>query len=131
VRVLALDHGLARVGAAISDPSGTLARPLAAIGPQPAEAAALAHSEGAERVLVGLPVDLNGNEGEQARVARAYADRLAELIEAPVETADERFTTRLAERSAREGASAEQDSLAAAHLLESWLATRDREAPGG
>jgi putative pre-16S rRNA nuclease len=128
LRVLALDYGTARCGCAISDPTGTLARPLQAVEPpDPAAIAELALREGAERVIVGLPTTLGGEEGEQARLSREFAGQLAELLEVPVETYDERLTTRMADRSAREGARADRDSLAAAHLLESYLA---REARG-
>jgi putative holliday junction resolvase len=121
--VLALDYGTARCGCAISDPSGTLARPLEAVEPpDPAAIAELASREGAERVIVGLPTTLRGEEGEQARLSREFAAQLAELLDVPVETYDERLTTRMADRSAREGARAHRDSLAAAHLLESYLA---------
>jgi putative Holliday junction resolvase len=123
LRVLALDYGSARCGCAISDPTGTLVRPLTAVEPPDPEAIAeLVSKEEAERVIVGLPTTLAGEEGEQARVSRAFADRLSELLDVPVETYDERLTTRMAEQSARAGARADRDSLAAAHLLESYLA---------
>ncbi len=122
LRVLALDYGTARCGCAISDPSGTLVRPLAAIEPPDPEAIAeLVAAEGAERVIVGLPTTLSGEEGEQAKLSKEFAAELSQLIDVPVETYDERLTTRMAERSAREGARADRDSLAAAHLLESYL----------
>jgi putative Holliday junction resolvase len=122
LRVLALDYGTARCGCAISDPTGTLARPLAAVEPpDPVAIAKLASAEDADRVIVGLPTTLGGEEGEQAQVSRAFAEELAELLDIPVETYDERLTTRMADRSAREGARADRDSLAAAHLLESYL----------
>ena len=121
--MLALDYGTARCGCAISDPTGTLARPLEAVEPpDPAAIADLASREEADRVIVGLPTTLGGEEGEQARMSRAFAEELAELLNVPVETYDERLTTRMADRSAREGARADRDSLAAAHLLESYLA---------
>ena len=125
MRVLALDYGTARCGCAISDPTGTLVTPLEAV--QPPDAAAIADlvaSSGAERVVVGLPTTLGGEEGEQARLSRAFVDELTELLDVPVETYDERLTTRMAERSAQEGARADRDSLAAAHLLESYLVAR-------
>jgi putative holliday junction resolvase len=122
LRVLALDYGTARCGCAISDPTGTLVRPLDAVEPpDPAAIAALVASEGAEKVIVGLPTTLGGEEGEQAQISRAFAEELAALLDVPVETYDERLTTRMADRSAREGARADRDSLAAAHLLESYL----------
>ena len=132
MRVLALDYGTARCGCAISDPTGTLVRPLAAVEPpDPERIAALAQELGAERVVVGLPISLSGEEGEQARLTRAFAEQLGNLIEVPVETYDERLTTSMAARSAREGASADQDSLAAAHLLESYLAAQERAEGDG
>jgi len=82
-----------------------------------------------ERVVVGLPTTLSGEEGTQAQVSRAFAEELGGLLDVPVETYDERLTTTMAERSARQGARADTDSLAAAHLLESYLAARQREAP--
>jgi putative Holliday junction resolvase len=125
LRVLALDYGTARCGCAISDPTGTLVTPLEAVqAPDAAAIADLVASSGAERVVVGLPTTLGGEEGEQARLSRAFADELTELLDVPVETYDERLTTRMAERSAREGAQADRDSLAAAHLLESYLVAR-------
>jgi putative Holliday junction resolvase len=127
LRVLALDYGTARCGCAISDPTGTLARPLDAVEPpDPAAIAELASREEAEKVIVGLPTTLGGEEGEQARLSREFAAELGELLEIPVETYDERLTTRMADRSAREGARADRDSLAAAHLLESYLAREGR-----
>src|SRR5687767_7538724 len=117
MRILALDHGSARVGAAICDPTETLARPLSVIEPPAAaEVARLVTENEVELVVVGLPVSLSGEEGEQARAARAFAAEIAGALEVPVETYDERLTTRLAESSARAGAGSPPDALAAAHL---------------
>jgi putative holliday junction resolvase len=123
-RILALDHGEARCGCAVSDPSGTLATPLAAVErPETkrglAELVRIVEEHEAERVVVGLPITLAGDEGEQARRARTFAVRLARRLSVPVELHDERLTTRLAERS---GGRSDADSRAAAHLLESYLA---------
>lgn len=124
--MLALDHGDARCGCAISDPSGTVVRPLAAIEPPYADQVAkLVDEHEVERVVVGLPVSLGGEEGKQASASHAFASELEGLLEIPVDTYDERLTTKLAQRSSREGARADQDSLAAAHLLESYLASRE------
>jgi putative Holliday junction resolvase len=123
-RILALDHGEARCGCAISDPSGTLATPIGAVERPDTKrglerVARLAEEQGAERVIVGLPITLKGDEGEQAERARTFAVRLGRKLSVPVELHDERLTTRLAERS---GGSSDADSRAAAHLLESYLA---------
>ena len=126
--MLALDYGAARCGCAVSDPSGTLVRPLSAVEPpDPERIAALAREIEAERVVVGLPVTLSGEEGVQARASREFAAELGELLDVTVETYDERLTTAMAARTAREGARADEDSLAAAHLLESYLAAQEEQ----
>jgi putative Holliday junction resolvase len=121
--VLALDHGTARIGAAISDPTGTLATPLPVIEPPEAKLVAeIVAEHGVERVVVGLPLHLSGEEGSQAALARTFGAELEAVLSVPVETYDERLTTRMAEGSRRAGATAPPDSLAAAHLLEAYLA---------
>ena len=130
MRILALDHGEARCGCAASDPSGTLARPLAAVErPDTRKGltrlAELVTELGAERVVVGLPLTLAGEEGPQASRAREFADRLRSRVRVPVELYDERLTTRMAEAS---GGTADADSRAAAHLLEGYLAARSAAA---
>lgn len=128
MRILALDHGLARVGTATCDPTGSLVRPLEAIEPPDLGSVRdLVVELGARRVVVGIPVSLDGGESDQAQLARVFSQELAEALEVPVDTYDERLTTRMASRSRREGARADQDSLAAAHLLEAYLASRARE----
>lgn len=132
MRVLAIDHGDVRAGTAICDPSGTIVRPLGVVSPpDPAAAARVAAEHEAELIVVGLPVSLDGSEREQATAAREFAERLAEVAGVRVETYDERLTTRMAAQTARGGASAPADALAAAHLLESYLQSRaDPAAPG-
>jgi putative holliday junction resolvase len=122
VRVLALDHGTARIGCAISDPSGTLATPLPVIEPpEPRSVAELVQKHQVDRVVVGLPLHLSGEEGSQAALTRSFCAELEAILVVPIETYDERLTTRMAEASKREGASAALDSLAATHLLEAYL----------
>jgi putative holliday junction resolvase len=140
MRVLALDYGSARCGCALSDPSGTIVTPIAAVQ-RPASRRGIAQIErliedrGVERVVVGLPISLRGSDTEQTRETRAFAKRLAERLgeEIPVELHDERFTTRIArreqlDRRERGTFRAGEDSRAAAHLLESWLLASSREA---
>jgi putative holliday junction resolvase len=126
VRVLALDYGSARCGCALSDPTGTLATPIDAVDRPGTRRGlqrlrALVREREVGRVVVGLPLSLSGADSEQTREARAFAERLAEVLGArvPVELYDERLTTRLAQRT---GGRASEDSRAAAHLLEAWLA---------
>jgi putative Holliday junction resolvase len=123
MRVLALDFGSERTGVAVSDATGTLARPVivvdgAATGPGLDRLAALVAEHEAELVVVGLPLTLRGEHGEQARVTEAFVEVLRERLKVPVETYDERFTTSLAQQS---GGRAPEDAVAAAHLLQSWL----------
>lgn len=121
--MLALDHGTARIGCALSDPTGTLATPLPVVEPPEAKLVAeIVAEHGVELVVVGLPLHLSGEEGSQAALARGFAAELEAMLTIPIETYDERLTTRMAEMSRRGGATAAPDSLAAAHLLEAYLA---------
>ena len=133
MRVLALDYGSARCGAAVSDPTGTLATPLDPVlrpgtrnGLQ--RVAALVAELGAERVVVGLPVSLGGGDSAQTQETRSFADRLQAAVDVPVELYDERFTTALAEKA---GGEASLDSRAAAVLLDEWLMVRGAPADRG
>jgi putative Holliday junction resolvase len=127
MRVLGLDYGSARCGCALADPTGTIVTPIEAI-PSPASRrgmdalAALVAEREVERVVVGLPLSLGGEESEQTRETRRFAARLVRRLgeEVPVEMYDERFTTRMAQRI--EGAATPEDSRAAAIMLEGWLA---------
>jgi putative holliday junction resolvase len=131
VRILALDYGTARIGCAISDPSETLARPLAVLEPpDPGSVAELVAAHEVEQVVIGLPLHLNGREGEQAEATKRFGDELRRLVDVPVETYDERLTTRMAAESRRQGAEAPEDALAAAHLLEGYLAGRRSRGEG-
>jgi putative holliday junction resolvase len=131
MRVLAVDHGTTRCGCAISDPTGSVARPLPVIEPaDPRSVAELVSEHGVDLVVIGLPVGLDGAEGPQAAVTRQFQEEVAALVDVPVETYDERLTTRMAERTARSGAGAAEDSIAAAHLLESYLQASSRGSGG-
>ena len=123
MRALALDYGAARTGVAVSDVTGTLARPLCVVerAASPAgldRVADLVAEQGAEVVVVGLPLTLRGERGAQARETELFVEALRGRLEVPVETEDERFTTTLAQQS---GGRAPEDALAAAHLLQGWL----------
>jgi putative Holliday junction resolvase len=129
VRVLALDYGSARCGCAISDPDGIVVTPIepvlragtkAGIG----KIAALVREREVGAVLVGLPLSLSGAETGQTAETREFTARLRKRLgdQVPVELYDERLTTQLAARDVSRVAS--EDSRAAAHLLEGWLARR-------
>lgn len=120
MKVLALDYGSARTGVAVSDPTGTLARPLRIVRGASSdeglrELAELVRAEEAERVVVGLPLTLRGELGEQAEETERFATALEAMLDVPVERFDERFTTTLA------GPGTGDDARAAAHLLTSYL----------
>jgi putative holliday junction resolvase len=123
VKVIALDYGSARTGVAVSDPTGTIARPLGVVERAGSTGldrlVDLIRSEKADRVVVGLPLTLRGERGEQARETEAFVGALRAAIDVPVESFDERFTTGLAERIG--SADAPEDARAAAHLLSSYL----------
>jgi putative Holliday junction resolvase len=123
VKVLALDYGSARTGVAVSDPTGTVARPLgvvewAASDDGIARLVELAREEDVERIVVGLPMTLRGEHGAQAEETDRFVELLRAAVDLPVESFDERFTTKLAEAGETR---AEQDAVAAAHLLTSYL----------
>ena len=129
--MLALDYGSARTGVAVSDATGTLARPVGVVERASSPAglrrlAELVAEQGAERVVVGLPLTLRGEAGAQAQETAAFVESLETLLDVPVESFDERFTTTLA--ASRPSSKAPEDARAAAHLLESWLAWTSREA---
>lgn len=130
MRVLALDYGSARCGVAVSDPTGTLATPLAALE-RPATKrgfaalTALVREREVGRVVVGLPLGLSGDDTPQTRETRAFAARLGAAVDVPVSLYDERFTTAIAQRAG--GTTASEDSRAAAVLLEDWLARHGAE----
>jgi putative Holliday junction resolvase len=117
MKVLALDYGSARTGVAVSDPTGTLARPrgsVARVGDQDGfdRLVAVIAAEEPDLVVVGLPLTLRGERGEQARETTAFVERLRTAVEPRVELWDERFTSVLA---------GGDDARAAAHLLSSYL----------
>lgn len=127
MRILALDYGTARIGCAVSDPTGTLTTPIPVIEPpEVATVARVAREREVGRIVVGLPVSLSGEETGQAGITREFCDELSREVDVPVETWDERFTTRMAAATRRTGASAAEDSIAAAHLLDSYLMAQDR-----
>jgi putative Holliday junction resolvase len=117
VKVLALDFGSARTGVAVSDPTGLVARPAGVVERVGSDSGfgrllELIANEGPELVVVGMPLTLRGEHGEQARETSEFVERLQQALDVPVETYDERFTSVLADGD---------DALAAAHLLTSFL----------
>jgi putative Holliday junction resolvase len=123
VKVLALDYGPARTGVAVSDPTGTLARPVGVVERASSQAGLarlleLVRAEEPDRIVVGLPLTLRGEHGEQARATERFVETLREAVDVPVESLDERFTTALASQTPSPVA---EDARAAAHLLTTYL----------
>ena len=140
-RVLALDLGSRRIGMAVSDPERSLAFPAGHLDRVEArrdlEALhALAQEREISRIVVGLPLHLDGGAGEAAQSAREFAEALARVTAVPVDLFDERWTTREALRSLRDSApkrrrrKGEVDAVAATLLLQSWLARAGGAASG-
>ncbi|HEX9052711.1 MAG TPA: Holliday junction resolvase RuvX [Anaeromyxobacter sp.] len=136
MRTLGIDLGRVRIGLALADDVLRTARPLEVIA-RTTQAADLAAIAGAareyevDRVVLGLPLNMDGSEGPSARLARAFAPRLREALAVPVELFDERLSTFEAEIRLRDqGFSAKDrrsrvDAEAAAVILQGWL---DRDA---
>ncbi|MEW6568931.1 MAG: Holliday junction resolvase RuvX [Chloroflexota bacterium] len=126
-RVLAVDPGEARIGLAISDESGTIARPLAVLRhssrDKDAEGIAQrARLEGAERIVVGIALDADGSIGPQARRAQRLIEALRAHTQLPIETWDESGSTQAAARGWRRDALL--DARAAAVILQEYLDAR-------
>lgn len=139
MRILGVDHGERRIGLAVTDMLGLTAQPLKTLSVRDPEEA-IAHLRqivrdlAVERIVVGLPLNMDGTEGPQAAAARAFAARLREELPVPVEMQDERLTSAFAERAMLEADLSRArrrkrlDALAAQRLLQTYLERR-RTAP--
>lgn len=137
----AFDIGDRRIGVAFSDPFGEYAIPsdtyfrTGNLKEDARAIAALAEGRGASRIVCGLPLNADGTESEQTQKTRRFVAALKEITSLPVEFEDERYTTRAARGDLNAmGVSAKKDkkkkavdSLAAAYILESWLARAKKE----
>jgi putative Holliday junction resolvase len=139
MRVLGLDLGRRRIGLALSDPKGVLAFPAGALERRNLASdlealRSLAAERGVERIVVGLPIHMNGRVGAEAEAALSFARALAGATGLPVDTLDERWTTVEAERALRATGDRSRrrrgvvDSVAAAILLRTYLARLANEA---
>jgi putative Holliday junction resolvase len=149
-RLLGLDLGERRIGVAVADAAG-IAAPLTTLrrAATPADdATAIARllvEQGASEVVLGLPFEAAGGEGEQARITRTWADAVAPLLPAPLRYRDERLTSHLAEqrvgpmkrgrsggppsRTQRDAYRARIDREAAAIILQDELDARRAASP--
>ena len=137
MRVLGIDHGERRIGAALSDALGIIASPLTVIEHTSDEGdadtvAALAREQGVGAVVVGVPISMDGSIGPQAKRAAYFARLLSGRLDMPVDTIDERLSTREAERRLAEGGRRRSrrregvDAAAAAVLLQAYLDSKPR-----
>ena len=137
MRILALDYGSKRVGVALSDPTGTLAKPLPFLPTKgdvklARDVAALAAKEEAGLILLGLPRHMNGSLGESAALVQAFAAALGQATKIPVQLVDERLSTVQASRQLQEAGHDSRhqrgriDSEAAAVLLQAYLDAQTR-----
>lgn len=132
-RVMAVDWGEARIGVALSDPTRVLATPLTTLHEkdkrkQIERVAALVAEHEVARVLVGLPLHMDGKETTTTVPATRFAEKLARTVEVPVELVDERLSSALAEsrlseakRKPRRHDKGRLDAAAAAVVLQQWL----------
>jgi len=132
MRILAVDPGSKQVGLAISDPTGTIATALSTLPAAPADTlvariASAAAAQTAERIIVGLPLRLDGSRGPDAAAAERLGAALRKASGLPVQMVDERLTTAAAERSLIQGGvrrdkrRASIDRVAAVILLQGHL----------
>ena len=135
MKILAVDYGDARTGLSVCDAGELLARPVTVIHSHKmeevlAQTAAVARSEGAGRIVVGNPINMNGTAGPRSELCQAFADRLRELSGLPVVLWDERSTTVSAigilntTDTRGKKRKAVVDAVAATLILESYLAYR-------
>lgn len=139
MRTLGIDYGKKRVGIAVSDPTGTIARPLEAVhwsGRNPSELLnglkPLLEEYEPDQLLVGLPVTMAGDVGQSAREVLDFVEKLKESTDLEVVTWDERLSTSRAQKTLKETGWSRQkkqefvDSMAAQMVLQTYLDTRSR-----
>ena len=142
MRVVGIDLGSRRIGLAVTDGLGLTAQPYASVqrhgGRRDLDAIAdMARAVGAERLVLGIPLDEEGQEGDAAARARAFGERLALHLSLPVDLVDESFSTVEAEEVllaadvSRERRRQVVDKLAAAVILQRWLDARREKPPTG
>jgi putative Holliday junction resolvase len=137
MRILALDPGEKKIGVALSDPTGLVARPLTTLAHTARDAdaariAALAVEQQAELILIGLALDAAGQRGPQARRAERLAEAIRQQTSVPVKLHDESYSTHAAQDAMRASGKkrgarrAQVHAVAAAALLQSYLDAHPR-----
>lgn len=135
-RLLGLDVGKKRVGVAVSDETRTIASAVGVWPPKSGEVARriAAYPDPLDRIIVGLPLNVDGSDSEQTERVRGFARRLQAGIRLPVEFADERYSTLTAEEVmqagglSREERKKKSDQQAAVVILQGWLDGEEQRA---
>ena len=132
MKLLGIDYGQRRIGVAASDETGTLALPLEQVDAEPLAGAceriaALARERGVERIVVGMPRNMDGTYGPAAEGVRAFMAKLKKFVPTEVVAWDERLSTAQAERAmleadySRKRRRAQRDALAAQLILQNYM----------
>ena len=140
-RMLGVDYGMRRLGFAVSDPLGIIATPLCVVHVRSDEDALaqiqrMCAETGAQKLIIGMPTNMNGTKGEMALRVEQFMARLAPALPVAVESWDERLTTSLVERVLieadvrRADRKNVRDMLAAQAILQSYLDSRQHAETG-
>lgn len=130
MRYLAIDYGMKRTGLAVCDSGETIASPLAVVQGHKdliARIKRIVASEGIGGIVLGLPLNMDGSEGPQAKLVQAFAKELGKHIQIPIHLQDERLSSFEAEQKLQEFGltrgkrRARLDALAAADILQTFL----------
>ncbi len=130
MRYLAIDYGTKHTGLAICDPTETIVSPLAVVQGQKdllKKILSLVNSENVEAIVLGLPLNMDGSTGPQAKLVFQFAERLKNLLDVPVHFQDERLTSFSAEQKLapaglkRKNKRKRLDAVAAAEILQAFL----------
>lgn len=121
MKTLAIDYGTKRIGLAISDEMGQLARELAILSPDEfwEKIPDIVIQESVGKLIVGLPLNMAGVDTDKTTEARLFAEQLEQKLQIPLELVDERLSSTMAEQIA--GSSKNIDSLSAQIFLQNYL----------
>ncbi len=121
MRILGIDYGSKRVGLAVSDETHTIARELTILSPKDFwdQIEELIKKEEISRIIIGLPLNMSGEQTETTRNVQEFADKLEAQLNLPVEYMDERLSSVMAEHLP--GGKKNIDSLAAQIILQNYL----------
>lgn len=144
MRILGLDYGSRTVGVAVTDPTGLIAQPLRTITRTREsmlrktlqEIDSIVRTMQVGKIILGLPLNMDGTEGERAGRTRSFAEKLRQRVDVPVEFMDERLTTVEADGILEESGVRREirkqmiDQVAAQLILESWLHDHPEDTEG-